>query len=359
MLGLEVAGPLDGSILVEAVFSLPGVGRVLVDAVEGRDFPVLPFGLVAYPAVVVAANLVVDMAHVAAAPRVRLEDQVADLAPGHPGVLTLFAGGLAAIVAPGVLAPRIPPHDPNATDLLARSGPPARLEGGGRAHPSGIGAIGRDLPSRCLHGIRTSFGIAALGLVFGAVLGVALGLVSGPDGPRVDRVAMAVTDVFPALPNPLLLPCGIALPGTEIRVLVVVIGPIRWEAYARLVRGQVLALRGGGHVEAARALGAGPVRVALVHLLPHLASPLLVALTLSFSGVLLMEAGPSFLGVDVQPPTSSLGRMIGDGRDHLIDAWWISGDPLARRRGDHAAVPARGRRAARPDRPAVGWLGPS
>ncbi|MEO0542768.1 MAG: ABC transporter permease [Pseudomonadota bacterium] len=242
-------------------------------------------------------------------------------------MLTLSIAGLLFIIALGVFAPLIAPHDPNATNLLARSQPPVWMEGGTAAHIFGTDNIGRDLFSRCLFGIRTSFGIATLGLIFSAILGVALGLLSGLGGPWVDRIVMTITDVFITLPNLLLLLCGIALLGTDIWVLVLMIGLIRWEAYARLVRGQVLALRAEGYVEASRALGGSRMRIALLHILPNLASPLVVILTLSFPGVLLMEAGLSFLGVGVQPPTASLGRMIGDGRDYLINAWWISGMP--------------------------------
>ncbi|MEM9641099.1 MAG: ABC transporter permease [Pseudomonadota bacterium] len=242
-------------------------------------------------------------------------------------LLTLSTAGLVLIVSLGILAPLIAPHDPNATNLLARSQPPVWMDGGDWTHVFGTDNIGRDLLSRCLYGIRTSFGIATLGLIFSACLGVALGLLSGLGGPWVDRIVMTITDVFITLPNLLLLLCGIALLGTDIWVLVVMIGLIRWEAYARLVRGQVLALRAEGYVEASRALGGSRVRIAFLHILPNLASPLVVILTLSFPGVLLMEAGLSFLGVGVQPPTASLGRMIGDGRDYLINAWWISGMP--------------------------------
>lgn len=242
-------------------------------------------------------------------------------------LLSLSAGCLLFIIMLGVAAPLIAPHDPNATNLLARSQPPVWMEGGDWTHILGTDNIGRDLLSRCLHGIRTSFGIATLGLFFSAALGVALGLLSGLGGAWVDRIVMTITDVFITLPNLLLLLCGIALLGTDIWVLIVMIGLIRWEAYARLVRGQVLALRAEGYVEASRALGGSRVRIALLHVLPNLASPLVVILTLSFPGVLLMEAGLSFLGVGVQPPTASLGRMIGDGRDYLINAWWIAGMP--------------------------------
>jgi len=242
-------------------------------------------------------------------------------------LLTVSAFGLLCIIALGVFAPVIAPHDPNATNLLARSQPPVWMDGGDWSHIFGTDNIGRDLLSRCLYGIRTSFGIATLGLIFSAVLGVTLGLLSGLGGPWLDRIVMTVTDVFITLPNLLLLLCGIALLGTDIWVLVLMIGLIRWEAYARLVRGQVLALRAEGYVEASRALGGSTIRIAVLHILPNLASPLVVILTLSFPGVLLMEAGLSFLGVGVQPPTASLGRMIGDGRDYLINAWWIAGMP--------------------------------
>ncbi len=243
------------------------------------------------------------------------------------GVLHLSGLALALIIALGLMAPLIAPYDPNAVNLLNRLKPPFWLEGGSWANPLGTDSIGRDLLSRCLYGIRTSFGIAVFGLIFSAFLGVALGLLSGLGGKWVDRTVMTITDVFITLPNLLLLLCGITLLGTKIWVLVLIIGLVRWEAYTRLVRGQVLTLREQGYVEASRALGSSYVRIALKHILPNLASPLVVILTLSFPGVLLMEAGLSFLGVGVQPPTPSIGRMIGDGRDYLVNAWWVSGIP--------------------------------
>ena len=252
--------------------------------------------------------------------------------PRHPlafrwDKFTLASLGLLTIILLGILAPLLAPEDPNATDLLKRSLPPVWYEAGSWTHPLGTDTIGRDLLSRVFYGIRTSFGIAAIGLIFSACLGIGIGVVAGLSGPVIDRVLMTVVDVFITLPNLLLMLCGIALLGTEIWVLVLMIGLVKWEGYARLVRGQVLQLREQGYVEAARTLGAGLPHIALRHILPNLASPLVVILTLAFPGVLLMEAGLSFLGVGVQPPTSSLGRMIGDGRDYLIHSWWISGIP--------------------------------
>jgi peptide/nickel transport system permease protein len=242
----------------------------------------------------------------------------------RPSRLALASGALALILALGAAAPLIAPHDPESVSLMARLRPPVWQQGGSWQFPLGTDQIGRDILSRCLHGIRTSFAIATLGLIFSAILGIGIGIVAGLGGAWVDRILMTIVDVFISLPNLLLMLCGIALLGTETWVLVVMIGLVKWEGYARLVRGQVLAIREQGYVEAARALGAGLGSITVRHVLPNLASPLVVILTLSFPGVLLMEAGLSFLGVGVQPPVASLGRMIGDGRDYLINNWWVS-----------------------------------
>lgn len=238
--------------------------------------------------------------------------------------LTISLGVLAFILLLGALAPVLAPHDPNSVDMLARMAPPVWLDGGTWNHMLGTDQIGRDLLSRAMWGILTSFGIAAFGLIFSALLGIGLGVVAGLVGGWFDRIAMMLVDVFITLPNLLLILCGIALLGTDTWVLILMIGLVRWEAYARLVRGQVLYMRELGYVESSRVLGAGPVWIIRRHILPNLISPMMVMVTLSFPGVLLMEAGLSFLGVGVQPPTASLGRMIGDGRDYLINAWWIA-----------------------------------
>ena len=234
---------------------------------------------------------------------------------------------LLSIVLLGVLAPVISHIEPTEVNLLERSMPPVWYAAGSWDHPLGTDNLGRDMLSRCLYGIRTSFGIATLGLIFSAILGLVLGIVAGLLGGKTDEFLMFITDVFITIPNLLLLLAGIVLLGTEIWVLIVMIGLIRWEAYARLVRGQVMALRELGFIESSYVLGASRMRVATAHILPNLISPLTVILTLSFPSVLLMEAGLSFLGVGVQPPTPSLGRMIGSGRDYLLDSWWMSGMP--------------------------------
>ena len=127
----------------------------------------------------------------------------------------------------------------------------------------------------------------------------------------------------------LLVLVGIAAFGSDIPVLILLVGLARWETYARIVRGQVLQVREMPYIEAARALGATTPFIALRHVLPNIASPLIVLVTLNFPSILVLESSLSFLGIGVQPPTASLGRMVGDGRDHLIFAWWLAVAPAA------------------------------
>lgn len=233
------------------------------------------------------------------------------------------------LAAAAVFAPWVAPHDPVATQILNKLKAPIGLEGHSPGHLLGTDQLGRDLLSRCIHGIRVSVGIALLGLLVSAVVGTLAGLVSGLAGGVVDRLIMMVVDVFITVPFLLLVLVGIAAFGSDIPVLILLVGLARWETYARIVRGQVLQVKEMPFIEASRALGASTSRIALRHVLPNIASPLIVLMTLNFPSILLLESSLSFLGIGVQPPTASLGRMVGDGRDHLIFAWWVAVAPAA------------------------------
>lgn len=232
-----------------------------------------------------------------------------------------------AFVLTAIFAPWLTPHDPDATQILAKLKPPAWMEGGEATHLLGTDQLGRDLLSRCIYGVRVSVGLALFGLIVGCLIGTTLGVVSGLLGGHVDRAIMMLVDVFISVPNLLIVLVGIAAFGTDIIVLVVLIGLARWESYARIVRGQVLQVREMPFIEASRALGGSHGWIALRHVLPNIASPLIVLLTLNFPSILLLESSLSFLGIGVQPPTASLGSMVGDGRDHLIFAWWVAVAP--------------------------------
>lgn len=226
-----------------------------------------------------------------------------------------------------LLAPWLVPFDPTATSILEKLRPPFFLDGFDGVHWLGTDQLGRDLLSRCLFGVRVSVGIALMGLLVSAIVGTAAGLFAGLLGGWVDRLIMLVVDVFITVPFLLLVLVGIAVFGSDISVLILLVGLARWETYARVVRGQVLQVREMPYIEASRALGASTIWVAFRHVLPNIASPLIVLITLNFPSILLLESSLSFLGIGVQPPTASLGRMVGDGRDHLIFAWWVAVAP--------------------------------
>lgn len=212
--------------------------------------------------------------------------------------------------------------------LLQRLRPPSFGLGDG-AFVLGSDQLGRDLALRCLKGIEISVGIALAGVAGGCLIGTSVGLLSGYFGGWVDRLLMMLVDVQLALPNLLIILTGIALFGTNTVVLVAMISLARWEGYARLARSMVLKLRRQEFVEAARSVGASPGRILLVHILPNIASPLVVMVTLGLPSVMLLEASLSFIGIGVQPPTPSLGRMVADGRDFLGTHPWVALAPAA------------------------------
>jgi peptide/nickel transport system permease protein len=212
----------------------------------------------------------------------------------------------------------------NRTDLLARLSAPGTPSTWIGVHLAGTDELGRDVLLRSLMGSAISFGVALAGVLGGCLIGILIGIFSGYRGGWVDRGLMVVVDAQLALPNLLLILCGIALLGTSVWVLIAMISLSRWETYARLTRSLVLSARERDYVDAVRAIGGGTLRTVFVHILPNIASPLWVMLTLSFPAVMLTEAGLSFLGVGVQPPTPSLGRMVAEGRNQLITAPWVA-----------------------------------
>jgi len=201
--------------------------------------------------------------------------------------------------------------------------PPVFL-GGQTEHLLGTDHLGRDITSRLIRSSRTTLTIAALGTLIGASVGVALGLLSGLGGRAADNLIMFLVDVQLAVPFTLVALTVIAVFGASLTILVPVVGLAGWSQYARITRGQVLAVRELPFIEAVEALGGSRWRVAVRHVLPNITSPLIVLVTYTFSQIMLLESALSFLGLGVQPPSMSLGSMVGAGRDHLLGAWWIA-----------------------------------
>ncbi len=245
-----------------------------------------------------------------------------------PFVVKLCLLGIFAVFAVAIFAPWIAPYDPNRTSILNSLKAPSWIAGGDPDHLMGTDKLGRDMFSRLIYGIRVSVGLSVLGVVIGGVLGTALGMLAGFVGGFWDRLVSTMVDIQIAIPFLLMTLVAIAALGTELWVLIALLGIYGWETYARVVRAQVIAIRARPFVEAAYAAGATPLRVAVREVLPNLVAILTVLFTLNFPGILLLEASLSFLGLGVQPPTPSLGRMVGDNRNDIALAWWTALSPV-------------------------------
>lgn len=213
-----------------------------------------------------------------------------------------------------VLAPFVAPFDP-ALQQLDR-----RLEAPSAEHLLGLDELGRDILSRLVHGARVSVGVGLTVVLLAGAFGTFVGSVSGYLGGRVDAFLMRVSDVFLSFPGILLAIALVAVLGPALRHVVFALVVIGWVGYARLVRGQVLQVRELEFVTAARSVGSRGATILVKHILPNVLPTLLVQASLGMAGAILAEAGLSFLGLGIQPPTPSWGAMINAGRGHLLDA---------------------------------------
>jgi len=222
-----------------------------------------------------------------------------------------------------IAAPLISPFDPNDQSLISRLRPPLGFERYKAGFFLGTDELGRDILSRCIYGLRLTFALALAGAVIGLLIGGTLGLLAGLVGGVFEDFVMGAVDAQIAIPFTLIALLILAIFGSSLEIMVLVLGVYGWEQHARIVRGEVRKLTGMPFIEAARAAGAGPVRIALRHILPNVVSPLVVQFTLNFSNIVILESTLSFLGLGVQPPTATLGSMVGIGRDYLPTAPWI------------------------------------
>ena len=246
----------------------------------------------------------------------------------EPAVL-VGAALVLAIVVLAVVAPWVSPHDPLAQVLADRLKPPAWLPGGSTTYLLGTDTNGRDLLSRILWGARTSLEIGLLTVVLGSLIGVGAGLLAGYRGGWLDMLVGRLADIQQAIPLLILALAVIAMVGSSILNLVLVLGIGSWPYYERVVRGEVLATRERAYIDAARAAGVGGGRILLRHILPNVAGSIIVLVTLELPQVILFTAGLTFLGLGVPPPTPEWGRLIFDGRDYLQSAWWLTVEPSA------------------------------
>ena len=232
------------------------------------------------------------------------------------GVIVIFVFSLAA-----VFAPLISPADPLFMDFDALMQPPSAQ------HLTGTDSLGRDNLSRIIWGGRVSLQVGVLSMAIATVVGVSAGLAAGYYGRWVDTVIMRMVDAILAFPALLLAILIVAVLGPSLRNAMLAIAVAFIPSFARVTRANTLSIREKEYVEGARAIGASGVRIMLRTILPNTLSTVIVQVSLGMSYAILIEAGLSFLGLGIQPPTPSWGYMLATGREFITLAWWLTTFP--------------------------------
>lgn len=233
---------------------------------------------------------------------------------------------LVLLLAVALAAPLIAPYLPETQNLLARLKPPG-FESRRVYYWLGSDELGRDLLSRLIWGARVSLVVAASSVLLSCLVGATLGMVAGYRRGAIEILTMRIVDVFLSIPAILLAIILVAILGPGLGNVVVVLALTRWPRYARIAYAQTLAVAGQPYVRLSRFMGAGMGRVLARHILPNIMGALTVVMTLEFGQMVLFEAGLSFLGLGVQPPTPSWGAMLSSGRNYVSTAWWIATFP--------------------------------
>lgn len=234
----------------------------------------------------------------------------------------LIGGGLILLlVVVALFAPAIAPRGAQETDYTARLKPPSR------EHLLGTDNLGRDIFSRIIHGSRIDLRVGTVSVVLPFVLGVILGCLAGYYGGLIDTLVMRLVDIVQAFPFLILIIAIVAVLGPGLRNMYIAVALVAWVSYARLLRGEILVAKHREYVEAARAMGAGDVRVIGRHILPNVISSALVYAMADIILYIVLAASLSYLGLGARPPAPEWGAMITEGRTFLGSAWWMSAFP--------------------------------
>ena len=240
-----------------------------------------------------------------------------------------IAGGIIVIVVGtcAIFAPWLAPHDPNLQDLAKVTQPPMWMQGGHSAYPLGTDNLGRCILSRILFGARVSSIVGLSVVAIGGTIGVTAGMVAGYFGGVVDDVIARITDLQLAFPFLLLAVAIVAVLGPSLTTVIAVLGVTSWVQYVRVVRAETMAAREREYVSAAQATGASRQRILLRHILPNIASAVIVLATFEVARTVILESALSFLGLGAPPTVPSWGSMLADGRQYMDTAWWLETFP--------------------------------
>ena len=241
--------------------------------------------------------------------------------PALPVVLLLLV-----LVIPAIFANQIAPHDPTRGSLGNRLAPPVWQQGGSSEHILGTDKVGRDILSRIMYGSRISVIIAMIAIVVSGIIGTALGITAGYWGGWVDALIMRLVDISLSIPIILLGLVLVAALGPRTSTVIGVIVVLLWSRYARLARGETLAVRVQDFISRAQVAGSSHVRIMFKHILPNVFNSLVVLATLQVGFVIILESTLSFLGAGVPRPNPAWGLMVADGRELVAseNGWWVS-----------------------------------
>lgn len=223
-----------------------------------------------------------------------------------------------------IFSPFFAPHDPNKTDLFLRLQPPAWMEGGSWSHPLGADHLGRDILSRIIYGTRVSIIVGFSVIFIATAIGILTGLMAGYLKGKFDLVISTIVDILLGFPYLIFAIALMAAMGPGFQNIILALVYKEWVIPCRVVRGETLAVKEVEYIESAQALGASKFHIMLKEILPNILSPVIVVATTRMATVIILESSLSFLGLGVQPPMASWGNMVADGREFMLEAWWVS-----------------------------------
>lgn len=239
--------------------------------------------------------------------------------PSTPWSVRVSLMFIALFVAFALFGGLLTPHGFRETSMFDRLLPPGSPE-----YLLGTDARGRDLLARLVTGAQITLVVAIVGTLIGAVIGSLMGIIAAARRGKTEAVIVAAIDVQASLPIIVVALFMLAMFDNSFTLFLLLVGLNGWEVYARLMRGATLSAQENGYVTAVRALGASPARIYLRHVLPNIFNVALVQFTVNLPLTVLLETALSFLGLGVQPPLTSLGQIMSEGRDRLLTAWWLT-----------------------------------
>lgn len=241
--------------------------------------------------------------------------------------LVFGCGLLIFIVACALLAPWISPHDPYVQDLTNRTVPPFWYEQGTWAHPLGTDQLGRDYLSRLIYGARISLLIGISVAIISGLIGTTMGMLAGYFGGKIDMLVSFFVTTRLSMPVILVALATVALVGSSLWIVIMVLGLLKWDRFAVVMRSATQQVRSMEYVSAAQSAGASTLRIMLTEVLPNVMPHLIVIATLEAASAILLEAALSFLGLGVQPPLPSWGLMISEAKSYMFFSFWLIAIP--------------------------------